>query len=155
MNWVRVDNRLVHGQVVETWLPYTGATTIIVANDKVAEDMLTQQIMSLAIPQTMNASFVSVRDLLHLQKTSMWTSSQSSTLVLFSNCEDARRAYQNGFSFSAINIGNIHYAPGKRQLSPSVAVNEQEEACLRFFLDSKVRLDFRCVPNDPVQVRFG
>ncbi|MGE4293401.1 MAG: PTS sugar transporter subunit IIB [Desulfovibrio sp.] len=155
MNWVRVDNRLVHGQVVETWLPYTGATSIIVANDHVAEDVLTQQIMSLAIPQTTYTSFVTVCDLLHLQQTSMWTSSQSSTLVLFSNCEDARRAYQCGFCFSAINIGNIHYSPGKRQLSPSVAINDQEEDCLRFFLESKVKLDFRCVPNDPVQVRFG
>lgn len=155
MNWVRVDNRLVHGQVVETWLPYTGATAIIVANDDVSEDELTQQIMSLAIPQSTTGSFVSIADLLHLNNTAMWSTSQSSTLVLFSNCTDARRAYELGFTFPAINIGNIHYAPGKKQLSPSVAVNDQEEDCLHFFLDQKVRLDFRCVPNDPVQVRFG
>lgn len=155
MNWVRVDNRLVHGQVVETWLPYTGANTIIVANDEVAEDVLTQQIMSLAIPQNMKTSFVPVSDLVLLQNTSMWSANQGSTLLLFSSCQDARRAYEIGFSFNSINIGNIHYAPGKRQLSPSVALNEQEEQCLHFFLDSNVKLDFRCVPNDPVQVRFA
>ncbi|SKA78386.1 PTS system, mannose-specific IIB component [Paucidesulfovibrio gracilis DSM 16080] len=154
MNWVRVDNRLVHGQVVETWLPYVGAKGIIVANDDVSDDPLTQEIMSLAIPQSMSTSFVSINDLLHLQEIALWSSAQGAALVLFSNCEDARRAYEIGFRFQSINIGNIHYAPGKRQLSPSVAVNDSEEECLRFFADREVKLDFRCVPNDPVQVRF-
>jgi len=155
MNWVRVDNRLVHGQVVETWLPYIGASTIIVANDDVSEDVLTQEIMSLAIPQSTASSFVPIHDLLHLKGTALWSATHSDTLVLFSNCGDARRAYEIGFTFATINIGNIHYAPGKRQLSPSVAVNETEEECLHFFLGKHVKLDFRCVPNDPVQVRFG
>ena len=34
--WFRVDNRLVHGQVIEAWLPYTGARHLIVANDELA-----------------------------------------------------------------------------------------------------------------------
>ena len=44
--WFRVDNRLIHGQVIEGWLPYTGAAHLIVANDALAEDLLRQQIMS-------------------------------------------------------------------------------------------------------------
>lgn len=155
MNWIRIDNRLVHGQVVETWLPYTGAKTIIVADDGVAEDSLTQEIMSLAIPQAVKAAFVSINDLLQLRETSLWSQSQQSTMVLFSSCIDARRAHELGFVFDALNVGNIHYAPGKRQLSPSVSVNPDEENCLHYFLKCKVQLDFRCVPNDPVQVRFG
>ncbi len=63
MMWVRIDNRLVHGQIIETWLPYTHAKHIIVVNDAVARDDLQQQIMSLAIPQSVSCSFCSVDDL--------------------------------------------------------------------------------------------
>lgn len=50
MTFVRIDNRLVHGQIIETWLPFTRARTIVVANDELAADPLRQEIMSLAIP---------------------------------------------------------------------------------------------------------
>ena len=40
--WFRVDNRLVHGQVIEAWLPYTGARHLVVANDELATDFLRQ-----------------------------------------------------------------------------------------------------------------
>ena len=49
--WFRVDNRLVHGQVIEAWLPYTGAKHLVVANDELATDLLRRQIVELAIPQ--------------------------------------------------------------------------------------------------------
>lgn len=62
MTLVRIDNRLIHGQIIETWLPHTGAKNIIVANDELAGDVLQQEIMSIAIPQTVNSIFVSVED---------------------------------------------------------------------------------------------
>ena len=48
MFWVRVDNRLIHGQVVEAWVPYVGAHSILVGNDDLAQDELQQEIMAQA-----------------------------------------------------------------------------------------------------------
>ena len=70
-------------------------------------------------------------------------------------CLDVRRAVEKGLRLSLLNIGNLHYAKGKRQLSPSVALGADDESCLRFLMGQGVELDFRCVPNDPVQVRFS
>ncbi|KAB1443760.1 PTS sugar transporter subunit IIB [Pseudodesulfovibrio senegalensis] len=149
MDWVRIDNRLIHGQIIETWLPYTGVKTIVVANDQLAADIMQQQIMTLAIPGNIESIFVSVGAL----ETAIETLN-SDYLILFNNCADARRAYEQGVAFETLNIGNVHYSPGKRQLSPSVAVNEEDEACLRFFAKNGIDLDFRCVPNDTVQVKW-
>lgn len=38
MGWYRVDNRLIHGQIIEAWLPFTGAKYLIVADDALAEN---------------------------------------------------------------------------------------------------------------------
>ncbi len=153
MQWVRIDNRLVHGQIIETWLPYTHAKHIIVANDAVAGDDLQQQIMSLAIPQSVSCLFSSIEDL--NEKIMSVSDKSGATIILFSSCADVRRALDSGFKFASINIGNIHYGPGKKQISPSVALSSDDESCLHYFKGQGIELDFRCVPNDPVQVRFS
>ncbi|MGE4553287.1 MAG: PTS sugar transporter subunit IIB [Desulfovibrionaceae bacterium] len=153
MIWVRIDNRLIHGQVIETWLPYIGARLILVANDELAKDDLQREIMSLAIPGNTRSSFAKVDAVSQTLAAAMGPKPMDA-LVLFSNCPDARRSFDAGFGFDVLNVGNIHYSPGRRQLSPSVAVNERDEECLRYFRKRGVRLDFRCVPNDPVQVKF-
>ncbi|MUM78195.1 PTS mannose/fructose/sorbose transporter subunit IIB [Pseudodesulfovibrio sp. F-1] len=154
MNLVRIDNRLIHGQIIETWLPYTGASMVVVANDQLADDILQQEIMSLAIPQTIASTFVEVEAVMEAMASLGSDRDRIDILVLFSNCADARRAYDCGFSFDVLNIGNVHYSPGKRQVSPSVALSADDEGCLRHLSRKGVTLDFRCVPNDPVQVRF-
>lgn len=151
---VRIDNRLIHGQIIETWLPYTGAKSVIVANDDLAHDILQQEIMSLAIPQTVASTFVSVDEVQGVVSGSLAGSAEPGAIILFSNCADARRAFDSGFGFPVLNIGNVHYSPGKRQISPSVALSVEDESCLRHLNRKGVELDFRCVPNDPVQVRF-
>ncbi|MFV0422839.1 PTS sugar transporter subunit IIB [Oleidesulfovibrio sp.] len=149
--WVRVDNRLIHGQIIETWLPYTGAKHLLVVNDELAADDLQQQIVSLAVPGRVSITFVRVDELDDF--VTRRGVPLDDTLVLFANCKDARRSSEKGFAFQVLNIGNLHYAPGKRQLCPHVAVSEDDEACLRFFKRNNVSLDFRCVPNSPVQVK--
>ncbi|WP_320170107.1 PTS sugar transporter subunit IIB [Maridesulfovibrio sp.] len=154
MQWVRIDNRLVHGQIIETWLPYTHARHIIVVDDSVADDSLQQQIMSLAIPQSVTCSFSRVEDL-NARLMAVPCEQRGSMIILFSSCADVRRALEAGFSFNSVNIGNIHYGPGKKQISPSVALSSDDESCLHYFKGRGIELDFRCVPNDPVQVRFA
>jgi len=63
MNWIRIDNRLVHGQVIETWVPHLGAKSILVVNDELADDELRQEIMRLAIPGGIELLFTRVEQL--------------------------------------------------------------------------------------------
>lgn len=153
MTLVRIDNRLIHGQIIETWLPHTGAKAVIVANDELAGDALQQEIMSLAIPQNVESVFVSIEGLAN-EVMQLMDVGSTPVLVLFSSCPDAKRAYDHGFGYESLNIGNVHYSPGKKQISPSVALSDEDESCLKQLSKKGVDLDFRCVPNDPVQVRF-
>ena len=118
MLWFRVDNRLVHGQVIEGWLPYVAARHLIVANDAMSADLLQQQIVSLAVPEQVAIHFVPVAALLETL-----ACCGESSLVLFADCQDARRALESGVDIRALNIGNLHYAPGKIQVFPHVALS--------------------------------
>lgn len=151
MAFVRVDNRLVHGQIIETWLPFTNARGILVINDALAADLLRQEIMSLAIPAGVRIEFLPVAELMPFLSRNPLENEDA--LILFASCRDARAAYEQGFDFGNLNLGNLHYAPGKKQVCPHVALSKEDESCLDFFRDKGVRLDYRCVPSDPQQLR--
>lgn len=153
MFWVRVDNRLIHGQVVEAWVPFVGARYILVGNDDLAGDDLQQEIMSLAIPRAVESAFLPIDEL--VADARLAGASREATLLLFSSCLDVRRAVDKGLRLNVLNVGNLHYGQGKRQLSPSVSLGAEDESCLRYLLTKGVELDFRCVPNDTVSVRFS
>lgn len=150
MFWARIDNRLVHGQIIEAWLPFTNARFIVVANDELAEDELRQQIMSIAIPLGVDIAFVEVN------KAQAFLSGKAmvgkDVLVLFASCPDARRAFEAGLNFSRLNLGNMHYGPGKKQVCQHIALSKEDEACLNFLKSKQVALDYRCVPSDSVDL---
>lgn len=158
MYWVRIDNRLVHGQIIESWAPTMHTRLILVVNDELAEDPLRQEIMSLAAPDGLDIAFSRVAETSRglealLRKLTRGKVGASEVMVLFGNCPDARAAFEEGLAFAKLNVGNLHYGPGKRQLCDHVAVDDDDRSCLTFFHQRGVSLDFRCVPGDPVQVR--
>jgi PTS system mannose-specific IIB component len=155
MYWVRIDNRLVHGQIIETWLPYLGSRVILVANDELANDVLRQEIIRLAVPTGIELLFAYVDGILSILRAEKQKVVLDDVLLLFASCADANRAHQAGLAFTSLNVGNLHYAPGKQQLCPHVAVSSEDIDSLRDLSRQGVRLDFRCVPNDSTQVRYA
>ena len=150
MFWVRIDNRLVHGQIIEAWLPFTNAEAIVVANDELATDELRQQIMSIAIPLGVEISFVQVSQVQAFLDGKKLVG--KNVLVLFASCPDARRAFEAGLGFKRLNLGNIHYEPGKKQICQHIALSKEDEGCLDFLKDKGVSMDYRCIPSDPMEL---
>lgn len=146
MIWFRIDNRLVHGQVVEAWLPYTKASILAVVNDEVADQELRQQIMLMAVPSRVRTEFLHVADLPGF--VARQRKLKNNVLVLLADCRDARRAFELGVPIECCNVGNLHYAEGKRQLCSHVALSAEDENCLRYFENMDISLDFRCIPAD-------
>lgn len=146
MTWFRVDNRLVHGQVIEGWLPHLAARHLVVANDAFASDILRQQIAELAVPEDVDIHFVPLANLVKALE-----SFGPSCLVLFEDCHDARRACEAGVAMDTLNIGNLHYAPGKTQLLPHIAVSEEDREDLRHIKEHSISLDLRRVPTEHVR----
>lgn len=154
MHWFRIDNRLVHGQVIEAWLPYIRAKILLVANDELAHDVLRQEIMSLAVPRGVLFFCCTVDNVrAKLEQLELEQAGQRA-LVLFANCADARSAHQSGVEFFVLNIGNLHYGPGKEQICEHIALGSEDKKCLGYFTAHQVDLDLRCVPTRPVKVEL-
>lgn len=154
---VRVDNRLIHGQVIEAWLPHLRATRIVVADDVSARDALSRAAMSLAVPPTVE---VEVRPLDEVDFAGL-SEDDSQTLVLLRDVGDVERARQGGLSATPLNLGNVHFIEGRRRLSPSVFLSQGELDLLKMLSESGFSVEARAVPNeralglDELKTRFG
>ncbi len=145
MTWFRVDNRLIHGQVIEAWLPYTKAHRIIVVNEGLKNNLEQQLIISLAVPEKVELLFCGVAEFARI-----WKKFERDTLVLFANCLDAYLTFEAGVHFETLNVANLHYGPGKKQLCMHIALDEKEERFLTYLKEHNVKLDFRCVPGEAI-----
>ncbi|MDR2050340.1 MAG: PTS sugar transporter subunit IIB [Deltaproteobacteria bacterium] len=150
MIWYRIDNRLVHGQIIESWLPYTKASVLVIANDELAEQELRREIMLMAVPSRVRTEFLRLDELLSFVEKA--TALKLNVLVLFADCRDARKAHDMGTPLLVCNVGNIHYSEGKKQLCAHIALSADDEICLRLLQSRGVELDFRCIPADKPEV---
>lgn len=144
---VRVDNRLVHGQILEAWVPFLKATCIIVVDDNSAADYFCETVIRMAVPSEIEVNICSVEDFV-----ANYVYSQGSgkrTLVLFSNINDAYKAYQAGFHFDKLNIGNVHNEEYKICCAPSVFLCDREiEDILKLLEETGVTIELKRVPRE-------
>ena len=143
---VRVDSRLVHGQILEAWVPFVKAKCIIVVDDKVAADSFFETVIRMAVPSEIEVIISSVDDF--VQNYTYTHGSGKKTIVLFSNIADACNAFGRGFHFDRLNIGNIYNNEYKICCSTSVFLCDEEIKNLENLLkETGVFVELQRVPK--------
>lgn len=144
ISFVRVDNRLIHGQVVEAWLPHLKVARVVVADDEAAQSPLIRAAMGLAVPAHVE---VVIRPLAEVDFPAL-TADEVLTLVLFRDVASVVRAKDLGMDLAHLNLGNVHFATGKRQVSTSVFLSPDELAQLTRLAQAGAEVEARGVPTD-------
>ena len=144
---VRVDNRLVHGQVLVTWAPHVKARRIVIADDEAARSPLARAAMTLALPPGLEAE---IEPLGRVDWKAL-AAAPAPVLVLVRDVADLERAREAGLTpglVPLLNLGNVHYSPGRRQITPSVFLSGDELEALRRLAGAGFSVEARAVPLD-------
>ncbi len=141
---VRVDNRLIHGQVVEAWLPRLRARRMVVADDEASETPLVRAAMGLAVPAQVE---VRIGPLFATDYGAL-AEDQVRTLLLIREVAGVLAARDRGLKLTQVNLGNVHFAPGRRKVSASVFLSQDELKQLKLLVDQGVEVEARGVPSD-------
>lgn len=142
----RIDNRLVHGQVGVTWTKTIGANLLLVANDEAAQDKLQQQLMAV----TAKSSGVGIR-FFTIDKTAAIIDRAAPSQKIFIVCktpQDVRRLVDKGVPLKEVNVGNMHFSEGKRQITKKVYVDDQDMDDLKYVSSKGVHVYIQDVPGD-------
>ncbi len=143
---VRVDSRLVHGQILEAWIPYTKAEALLVVDDEVEKNLLKRSVMEMAVPSSIEIDFSSVQDAARNYKNGGFT--KKKLIVLFSSVRDAKSAFDSGFQYDCLNLGNMHFCEGKVQVSANLCVGLNDTTEIERLSKEGVSIDTRSVPGE-------
>jgi len=142
----RIDNRLIHGQILEAWVPHLQVDCIVVANNEIAAQTMQRTLMAAAVPKTIRVVIASLPVVAELFGRHELDAAR--VLLLLANPGDALAAHRGGIPFTELNLGNLHYAAGKERYSCTVALAQNELDDLRLLEAAGVRITARCIPSD-------
>lgn len=140
----RVDERLIHGQG-QLWTKSLGCNTVIVANDKVSEDSIQQTLMKTVIPESVAMRFFSLQKVIDI----IHKANPAQTIFLvIKDLPDALTLVKGGVPITELNLGNIHNAPGKVQVTRSIFFGPEDRAAVKELSDVyNVRFNTKTTPS--------
>lgn len=148
----RVDNRLLHGQILEAWAPRLHVRRVLVADDEAAASPLAQAAMTLCLPPELPVEVRRVDDV----DWAALAAAPEPTAVLVREVSSLARAAARGLTpalAARLNLGNVHYAPGRTPVTPSVYLSADELRIVQELAAGGFEIEARAVPSDaPVGV---
>jgi mannose/fructose/sorbose-specific phosphotransferase system IIB component len=146
---VRVDDRLIHGQVIVGWVNEVKANHIIVINDEIARDERTKSIMEIAVPSHIKVSFFCVDYAVEkLQNTKI--DNKSRILILVNDPNDLLRMVKKGVLFKTINVGGMRFSKGKREILKSIYVDDKDIEVFKKLSSYGIMIEGRAIPTDKI-----
>jgi mannose/fructose/N-acetylgalactosamine-specific phosphotransferase system component IIB len=121
----RVDDRLIHGQVVVGWGQPLGVDQIVLVDDQVAASGWEQDLYRMGVSPEIEVSFASVTDAsAHLAG---WRSDGRRVLLLTGDLDTMAALHAaDPLAVHRINLGGIHHRPGRRERLPYLYLTDDE-----------------------------
>lgn len=141
---VRVDFRMIHGQVMVKWLKQTGAKKIVGVNDGVATDPFLGDIYKMSAPVGVDI------DIMTRDQAAEHFSGEigEKVLVLFKCVEDAEYCFKKGFPMRSLQIGGLGAGPGRVNVYGPITLDAKDAAMLKGMSDAGVEVVFQQVPDE-------
>ena len=144
----RIDERLIHGQVAGIWSTSLSTQRIIVANDEAATDPLQKSSLRMASPSSMRLSVLGVEAAAKNIQSGKY--GKQRLFLLFKNPKDVLRFIEAQGPIKTVNVGNMSYKEGAREVTKSIQVLPEEEQIFETIASKGVTVTAQLVPNDPV-----
>jgi mannose/fructose/N-acetylgalactosamine-specific phosphotransferase system component IIB len=143
----RIDDRLVHGQVAYGWGRSLQPTLYAIVSDALRRDPDRADVYLLAVPEGARGRVLSVDEALGAEF--LAEMERERTLVLLPGTEEASRLVAGGFPLRELNVGGLHFAPGKREALPYVYWDAEDRGRLAAISGRGVRVAAQDLPSNP------
>lgn len=145
IKFVRIDDRLIHGQVVTTWIKQFDIEQVIIVNDEIAADQVQATVMQLAAPPGIKVVLLTVDGFITAYNSNPI---KKSTMVLFTNPTDVNKCLEGRVNITSLNVGGIKFVMGKTQITKAVSLDETDREAFKKILAKGVKVQIQMVPSD-------
>lgn len=143
---MRVDHRLLHGQVAFSWTSALSADCILIADDETASNELKKSAMKLAKPNGVKLVIKNVDEAIKSLKKGV--TDKYKLFIVVGSIESAKKIIDGYPEIKALNLGGTLPGPNKSNISKTIAITSSERDMLRDLLNEGVDINIQMVPSD-------
>ncbi|KIS02693.1 PTS system mannose/fructose/N-acetylgalactosamine-transporter subunit IIB [Paucilactobacillus wasatchensis] len=146
INLARVDDRLIHGQVMTKWTKGFGTNSVYVVDNATAADDFMKDIYV----STNSTGGLSIKVYSATEVAEEWKKDQfgnDKVVIVFKYIKEVKEALAAGLELKSLNIGGISKKPNTDFVIPTVAIGDEERAELKEFHDNGIDVFFQTVPD--------
>lgn len=142
----RIDDRLIHGQVMTAWVKFTGGNRIIIVDDLVAKDDFMKSVLKMSIPPGLKLNTYTVEDAVNVLKGDK--KSNEKVIILVKRPDIIYELFKRGVEFKEINVGGMGANPGRKKLYKNISASEDEKEIFRKIISEDVKVSIRIIPDE-------
>ena len=143
---LRIDDRLIHGQVAYGWTQALGVSVILIVNDDVAGNEMRKVAYNVGKPAGCKLYFRDVKE--GVESVKKLEASNHKCLVLVDNVKDALTLVKESGCIRTVNLGGQRMADGKRFITTLVAVDDSDIAMLKEIEAAGTEVEVRKLPSE-------
>jgi len=145
---LRVDERLVHGQVTVGWGMRLSPSRYVAVDDALARTDWEQDLFRLGVPSEATVEFVDVEEA--RARLVEWEAAGEATIILTRDLDHMLRLSRGGLlTGQEVNLGGIHHGPGRSRVLPYLFLSAEDRDRIRKLLDEGVRVAAQDLPDAP------
>lgn len=143
---LRVDHRLLHGQVAFSWTQNLGADCILIANDDVPQNDIRKTTIKLAKPQGVKLVIKNIEDSIKALQSGV--TDKYKLFIVVESVKDAKALADAYPEIQQINLGGMKVREGTRNISKAINITPEEEELIKELVDKRIEVEIRQVPAD-------
>lgn len=143
---VRIDDRLIHGQVVTAWAKETNCNRIIIIDDELAANTLMQRILKAAAPPGIKVEVMTVNEsIIELKKEAL---PDERIIILVKIPQVLENLIDNGVKIEKIILGGMGLTAERKRFTKNVSATDEEIKCMKRIIEKGVSIDYQLVPSE-------
>ena len=141
----RIDERLIHGQVITSWLKLANPNTIVIMDDMSATNAFAKRILMAAAPKNIDMKVMKEAEAVEYLKGEQ---QNERVFVMAKVPGPVLAAIKEGVEFKEVNLGNMGGRPGRKRFNKNVNASDEEVNELREIVEAGVPVFAQMVPTD-------
>jgi mannose/fructose/N-acetylgalactosamine-specific phosphotransferase system component IIB len=143
---IRIDDRMIHGQVVMSWIRHTGSQAIRLIDDRVAADPVMKEIMLAAAPDHLDVDIVT-QDQAGTDFQG-WKDTEKKFMIIVRTPQTLVNLLEKGVPMETVNLGGLGMAPGKKKIYRNIAASAEERTALSTLLDEGINIYIQMISTE-------
>ena len=140
----RIDDRLIHGQVMTGWSRLYDAQRIIVVDNETAENSFLRQVMEMSVPRGMDVKILNEEEGM---KAVLSDSEEMKTIVLTKTPQAMKKLLDAGADMKQLNVGGMGYVAGRKRVLRNIQMSSEELDILNKIAEKGVEVLCQIVPD--------